>query len=98
MYAGLGIYDTMQYISPDVSTICTGMAASMGAVLLCAGEKSGLFVGHTEAIITGSLAGHNSVRLDKGIKLLELPVNLAIGDIISFANYEIQQETLCRLS
>jgi len=37
VYAGLGIYDTMQYISPDVSTICTGMAASMGAVLLCAG-------------------------------------------------------------
>lgn len=39
VYAGLGIYDTMQYISPDVATICTGMAASMGAVLLCAGKK-----------------------------------------------------------
>ena len=39
VYAGLGIYDTMQYISPDVATICTGMAASMGAVLLCAGTK-----------------------------------------------------------
>jgi ATP-dependent Clp protease protease subunit len=38
VYAGLGIYDTMQYISSDVSTICTGMAASMGAVLLCAGH------------------------------------------------------------
>lgn len=37
--AGLGIYDTMQYVSPDVSTICTGMAASMGAVLLAAGVK-----------------------------------------------------------
>jgi ATP-dependent Clp protease protease subunit len=37
VYAGLGIYDTMQYIQPDVATICTGMAASMGAVLLCAG-------------------------------------------------------------
>ena len=37
--AGLGIYDTMQYVSPDVSTICTGLAASMGAVLLCAGAK-----------------------------------------------------------
>ncbi len=36
---GMGIYDTMQYITPDVATICTGMAASMGAVLLCAGEK-----------------------------------------------------------
>ena len=39
VYAGLGIYDTMQYIAPDVSTICTGMAASMAAVLLCAGTK-----------------------------------------------------------
>jgi len=37
--AGLGIYDTMQYVSPDVSTICTGLAASMGAVLLAAGKK-----------------------------------------------------------
>ncbi|HPD95620.1 MAG: ATP-dependent Clp endopeptidase proteolytic subunit ClpP [Bacteroidales bacterium] len=39
VYAGLGIYDTMQYISSDVATICTGMAASMAAVLLTAGEK-----------------------------------------------------------
>ncbi|MFO7657432.1 MAG: ATP-dependent Clp endopeptidase proteolytic subunit ClpP [Bacteroidales bacterium] len=39
VHAGLGIYDTMQYISCDVATICTGMAASMGAVLLCAGKK-----------------------------------------------------------
>ena len=39
VYAGLGIYDTIQYINCDVATICTGMAASMGAVLMCAGEK-----------------------------------------------------------
>lgn len=39
VYAGLGIYDTMQFISPDVATICTGMAASMGQILLCAGIK-----------------------------------------------------------
>lgn len=39
VHAGLGIYDTMQYISCDIATICTGMAASMGAVLLCAGTK-----------------------------------------------------------
>jgi ATP-dependent Clp protease protease subunit len=39
VYAGLGIYDTMQFISSDVATICTGMAASMGAVLLVAGTK-----------------------------------------------------------
>lgn len=39
VYAGMGIYDTMQYVQPDIATICTGMAASMGAVLLCAGTK-----------------------------------------------------------
>lgn len=39
VYSGLGIYDTMQFIKPDVATICTGMAASMAAVLLCAGAK-----------------------------------------------------------
>ena len=43
VYAGLGIYDTMQYISSDVSTICTGMAASMGAVLLVAGATGKRF-------------------------------------------------------
>lgn len=37
--AGLGIYDTMQYVAPDIGTICTGLAASMGSVLLCAGTK-----------------------------------------------------------
>lgn len=54
--------------------------------LFCAGEKSGLFVGHTEAIATGSLAGHNAVRLAMGIPLLILPGSIAIGDIISYAN------------
>jgi ATP-dependent Clp protease protease subunit len=39
VYAGLAIYDTMQFIKPDVSTLCTGMAASMGAFLLAAGQK-----------------------------------------------------------
>ena len=39
VYSGLGIYDTMQYITPDIATICTGVAASMAAVLLCAGVK-----------------------------------------------------------
>jgi glucose inhibited division protein A len=58
--------------------------------LLCAGEKSGLFVGHTEAISTGTLAGHNSVRLNLGMPLLELPRNLAIGDIIAYANEQIK--------
>ncbi len=39
VYAGLGMYDTMQFITPDIATICTGMAASMGQVLMCAGSK-----------------------------------------------------------
>jgi len=39
VYAGLGMYDTMQFIKPDIATICTGMAASMAAVLMCAGTK-----------------------------------------------------------
>ncbi|MGV8145016.1 MAG: FAD-dependent oxidoreductase [Alkaliphilus sp.] len=57
--------------------------------LLCAGEKAGLFVGHTEAIVTGSLAGHNSIRLHLGMPLLQLPRNLASGDLIAYANEEI---------
>lgn len=60
--------------------------------LLCAGEKSGLFVGHTEAISTGSLSGHNSVRLSLGMPLLELPRNTVIGDIIAYANEEIKSK------
>lgn len=43
VYAGLGIYDTMQFIKPDVQTICVGLAASMGAFLLAAGEKGKRF-------------------------------------------------------
>lgn len=57
---------------------------------LCAGEKAGLFVGHTEAICTGSLAGYNSVRLALGIKLLELPRTTAIGDLIAYSNEMIE--------
>ena len=58
--------------------------------LLCGGEKAGLFVGHTEAITTGSLAGHNSARLALGMPLLELPRNLVTGDIIAYANERIK--------
>ncbi len=58
VYAGLGIYDTMQFIKPDVATICTGMAASMAAVLLCAGEagkRSGLT--HSRVMIHQPMSG-----------------------------------------
>ena len=56
--SGLGIYDTMQIINPDVSTICTGMAASMGAVLLCAGEKGKRSIlPHSRVLIHQPLGG-----------------------------------------
>ncbi|RMD02372.1 hypothetical protein D9O40_06205 [Clostridium autoethanogenum] len=57
--------------------------------LFCGGEKSGLFVGHTEAICTGSLAGHNAVKCALNIPTLTLPTNTAIGDIISYATSKI---------
>jgi hypothetical protein len=54
--------------------------------LFCGGEKAGLFVGHTEAICTGSLAGHNAARYGVGKELLSLPNETVIGDIIDFSN------------
>lgn len=60
--------------------------------LLCGGEKSGLFVGHTEAISTGTLAGYNSARYLKGIRPLELPRQIAIGDLISYANKKLKSQ------
>lgn len=54
--------------------------------LFCGGEKSGLFVGHTEAMCTGSIAGHNAVRYCLGMPLLILPRVTAIGDIIAYTN------------
>ncbi|WP_425448675.1 FAD-dependent oxidoreductase [Dethiothermospora halolimnae] len=86
-YSG-GIGNSVRYLS--IAPRNNSMKVKGVDNLLCAGEKSGLFVGHTEAISTGSLAGHNSVRLSLGIPLLELPRNLAIGDIIAYANEEIK--------
>ena len=58
VYAGLGIYDTMQYIQSDVSTICTGMAASMAAVLLVAGVKDKRFaLKHSRVMIHQPMGG-----------------------------------------
>ncbi|TXE06328.1 ATP-dependent Clp endopeptidase proteolytic subunit ClpP [Seonamhaeicola algicola] len=73
VYAGLGIYDTMQFIKPDVATICTGMAASMGAVLLCAGEKgkrSGL--PHSRVMIHQPLGGAQGQASDIEITAREI--------------------------
>jgi hypothetical protein len=70
---------------------CDDSLAVTGAVnLLCAGEKTGLLVGHTEAIVTGFLAGHNAVRMLNGRELLVLPNELACGDIISFMHREMK--------
>jgi ATP-dependent Clp protease protease subunit len=56
--AGMAIYDTMQYIKPDVSTICIGLAASMGAVLLAGGEKGKRYaLPHSEVMIHQPLGG-----------------------------------------
>ncbi|WIF94728.1 FAD-dependent oxidoreductase [Caminicella sporogenes] len=88
-YSG-GIGNSIRYLS--IAPRENSMKVKGIDNLFCAGEKSGLFVGHTEAIVTGSLAGHNSVRHEKGLKLLELPVNIAIGDLISFANKKIKEE------
>jgi ATP-dependent Clp protease protease subunit len=73
VYAGLGIYDTMQYIGPDVATICTGMAASMGAVLLCAGEagkRTGLK--HSRVMIHQPLGGARGQASDIEITAREI--------------------------
>lgn len=73
VYAGLGIYDTMQLIKPDVATICTGMAASMGAVLLCAGAKgkrSGLT--HSRIMIHQPLGGAQGQASDIEITAREI--------------------------
>ena len=60
--------------------------------LFCGGEKSGLFVGHTEAISTGSLAGYNAARYLKGLKELQLPRQTAVREIISYANEKLDSK------
>lgn len=63
--SGLGIYDTMQLIEPDVATICTGMAASMGSVLLCAGQKGKRSaLPHSRVLIHQPLGGANGQASD----------------------------------
>lgn len=73
VYAGLGIYDTMQYIAPDVSTICTGMAASMGAVLLCAGTTGKrTALKHSRVMIHQPLGGAQGQASDIEITAREI--------------------------
>ena len=73
VYAGLGIYDTMQYINPDVATICTGMAASMGAVLLCAGAAGKrTALKHSRVMIHQPLGGAQGQATDIEITAREI--------------------------
>ena len=73
VYAGLGIYDTMQYINPKVSTICTGMAASMAAILLCAGEKGKRYaLKHSRVMIHQPLGGAHGQASDIEITANEI--------------------------
>ena len=82
-YSG-GMGNSVRYLA--ISPRDNRMKVTGGENLFCGGEKSGLFVGHTEAITTGSLAGHNAVRYFKGMPLLELPIALTTGDLIAFEN------------
>ena len=85
VYAGLGIYDTMQYIRPDVATICTGIAASMGAVLLCAGaEGKRSALKHSRVMIHQPLGGAQGQASDIEITAREiLKLKKELYDIIA---------------
>lgn len=85
VYAGLGIYDTMQYVSPDVATICTGMAASMGSILLCAGTKGKrTALKHSRVLIHQPLGGAEGQASDIEITAREiLKVKKELYDIIA---------------
>jgi ATP-dependent Clp protease protease subunit len=85
VYAGLGIYDTMQYINPEVATICTGLAASMAAVLLAAGagkKRSGL--PHSRIMIHQPMSGMQGQASDMEISLRQtLEVKKDLYNILS---------------
>ncbi len=85
VYAGLGIYDTMQFVKPDVATICTGMAASMGAVLMCAGEKGKRSaLPHSRIMIHQPLGGAQGQATDMEITVNEIKkLKKELYDIIS---------------
>lgn len=88
-YAG-GIGNSMRYLalSPRDNYLKTKGVEN----LFCGGEKAGLLVGHTEAIVTGSLAGNNAVRYAKGKELKQIPTSLAIGDAIAYVNEQMGTE------
>ena len=83
--AGMAIYDTMQLVEPDVATICTGMAASMGSVLLCAGEKGKRScLPHSRVLIHQPLGGAQGQASDIMIAAKEIEkTRKELYDIIS---------------
>lgn len=86
-YAG-GIGNSMRYIGMlprDNNMKVTGLQN-----VFCGGEKAGLLVGHTEAIITGTLAGHNAARYALGLELIEIPQTLACGEGIAHVKEKMQ--------
>jgi len=85
VYAGLGIYDTMHYIAPDVGTICTGLAASMGAVLLAGGaEKKRSALPHARIMIHQPMSGMQGQASDMEISLKQtLSVKEDLYNILS---------------
>lgn len=85
VYAGLGIYDTMQYINPDVSTICTGLAASMAAVLLAGGaDNKRSALPHARIMIHQPMSGMQGPAADMEISLKQtLSVKKDLYDILS---------------
>lgn len=73
---------------------CSRTLQAQGEVdnIFCAGEKGGAMVGHTEAVVTGTLAGNNAVRLAAGEALLELPSALAVGDFVNHVVDEMKDD------
>jgi ATP-dependent Clp protease protease subunit len=94
VYAGLGIYDTMQYINCDVATICTGLAASMGAVLLCAGAaKKRTALKHSRIMIHQPLGGAEGQASDIEITAREiLKLKKELYDIIAHHSGKTYEE------
>lgn len=88
-YSG-GIGNSVRFFS--ISPVDNFLKTQGVENLFCAGEKAGPYVGHTEAIITGTLAGYNALCLAMGRAPLEFPTSLVCGDLISFANKAMETE------
>ena len=86
-YAG-GIGNSMRYLGMLPRDNCLKVAGLQN--VFCGGEKAGLLVGHTEAIITGTLAGHNAARYALGLELIEIPQSLACGEGIAHVKEKMQ--------